>query len=93
MSLDRFRQYLQKLNPTAPDAKWSEIWLRRFFEFWKTPHNENLSIDAQRLIAFSFGIDALSNPGVIGNDQHIVYSFPFKFVSSFLGSVLLDRSS
>ncbi len=62
MSLDRFRQYLQKLNPTAPDAKWSEIWLRRFFEFWKTPHNENLSIDAQRLIAFLQHVKARGTP-------------------------------
>ena len=62
MSLDRFQQYLQRLNPTAPNAKWSEIWLRRFFEFWKTPHNENLSIDAPRLIAFLQHVKARGTP-------------------------------
>jgi len=52
MTLECFQRHVEKHPPKGPDGQWSVIWLRRLFEYFQCPLEQELPIDAERLINF-----------------------------------------
>ncbi len=68
MSLERFRTHLAQMSSVKyPDLEWSLRWMKRAFEFFRIPLDQDLKLDSQQLIRF---LVAMKSNGVPTWQRH-----------------------